>query len=109
MAKPEHKTFRKWLLATLDENQLADLASHGADTGWPGLTYTSDAVELFDTYGDEIWEMAVEASEQYGMKNVAEFIAGFQRADMMGSLDTFKNLMVWFAAEAIAQEVTGEE
>lgn len=109
MAKPRHKTFRAWMLATLSKGELEDLASNGADTGWPGLTYTSDTVELFDAYGDEIWEMAVEAAEQYGMKNVAEFIAGFSRADMMGSLDTFKNLMVWFAAEEIAREVAGED
>jgi hypothetical protein len=109
VAKPRHKTFRKWLLATLSKDELADLARHGADAGWQGLTYTRDTVELFDAYGDEIWDMAYEVAEQYGTKNVLEFIAGFQRADMASSLDGFKNLMVWFAAETIAQEVAGEE
>jgi len=37
---------------------------------------------------------------------VPAFIATFRRNDMSDSLDTFKNLMVWYAAERIANQLT---
>ena len=99
-----HKTFKAFL-----QDHLADyleaIVNHGCDAGFPWLTYTSDTVVLFDKYGDEIWELAQEESEAMGCKNVAEFIAGFRRDDMLTSLDTMKNLMVWFAAEAYARQI----
>ena len=32
------KSFKGWIQANFDRSQLADIASHGADAGWPGLT-----------------------------------------------------------------------
>jgi hypothetical protein len=64
-------------------------------------------LSIFDQYGDEIWEMAVEEAENMGCKNVAEMIAGFKRADRIGSLAKFKNLMVWYAVERLAREEDG--
>jgi len=47
------KTFKAWLQSNLDKGQRTDLANHGADAGWPGLTYTSDIVKLFDKFAEE--------------------------------------------------------
>jgi hypothetical protein len=33
-------------------------------------------------------------------------IAGFRRHDMLDHIGTFKNLMVWFACEKLAREIT---
>lgn len=98
------KTFRSWMRANFSTRELQEIAQRGADTGWHGLTYTSDTVKLFDRFSDEIWDMAVSDAEDMGSANVAEFISTFRRSDMLGSIDTFKNLMVWYAAEKIAQE-----
>jgi hypothetical protein len=100
-------TFREWFKQNLAEDYGRDIANHGADAGYPHIRYTADTVELFDQYGEEIWEMAVEEAESMGCKNVAEMIAGFKRANMIGSLATFKNLMVWYACERLAQEGEG--
>lgn len=97
------KTFRAWVNANLKDS-LRDIAGHGADSGFGGITYTSDCARLFDKYGAEIWDMAVEDAESMGHKNVAEMIAGFNRSDMLEGLDQFKNLMVWYAVERIARE-----
>jgi hypothetical protein len=97
-------TFREWFKQNLAEDYGRDIANHGADAGYPHITNTADTVELFDQYGEEIWEMAVEEAESMGCKNVAEMIAGFKRADRIGSLATFKNLMVWYAVERLARE-----
>lgn len=102
------ETFRTWFKANLSE-QAHDIANHGADCGFPHITYTTDTVELFDKFGAEIWEMAVQDAEVMGCKNVAEMIAGFGRADMLADLDTFKNLMVWYACETLARETENSD
>jgi hypothetical protein len=50
--------------------------------------------------------MAVEDAEDLGYKNVAAMLAEFGRSDMLSSVDTFKNLMVWYACEKFAQQLT---
>jgi hypothetical protein len=100
-------TFKAWFNENL-KDRAADIANHGADAGYPHITYTSDAVELFDKYGDEIWKMAVDDADGLGCKNVAEMIADFGRSDMLSSLDQFKNLMVWYACERLAHQMEDE-
>ena len=50
-------------------------------------------------------EHDVQGAENLGCKNVAELISVFRRADMLDDIATFKNLMVWFACETLAQEI----
>jgi hypothetical protein len=100
------KNFRSWFRANLRDSA-RDIANHGADCGYPCITYTSDTVKIFDRFGDEIWNMAVEEADSLGCKNVADMIAGFRRSDMLDDLTTFKNLMVWFACEMLARESAG--
>jgi len=109
MAKPRAKSFRAWMKNTFTKGELRDIANHGADGGSQGLTYTQDTVELFDKYGDEIWDMLYEDSQNYGAANTVAFVAGFNRIDMVDTLDGFKNLMVWYAAERVAQDEVGDD
>lgn len=99
--------FRAWFKNNLADHA-GDIARHGADCGFPHITYTSDTVAIFDKFGDEIWEMAADDAEGMGHKNVAEMIASFRREDMLSSLSTFKNLMVWYACEKLAGELDQE-
>jgi hypothetical protein len=98
------KCFEDWFKANLREYQ-EDIANHGADAGFPKITYTADTCKIFDKFGDEIWSMAVEDAEEIGYNNVAAMIAEFVRSDMLSSIDSFKNLMVWYACEKLAQRL----
>ena len=104
MRKPTHKTFDAWFDAELRE-YASDIANHGADAGYPHISYTSDCVTVFDAYADEIWERAVQMSEELGDGNVCAMIAGFKRSDMLGDWNSFRNLLVWFACEERAREL----
>lgn len=75
--------FRAWLLDTLDAEQIEDLAGHGADAGWPGLSYTSDCVELFERFEEEIREALNDDTEAYGYESPEAFVATFGRSDML--------------------------
>ena len=99
------KSFENWFKANLHE-YAEDIALHGADAGYPHITYTTHTVKIFDKFASEIWEMAVEDAEAMGYKNVAAMIAEFGRSDMLSSIDSFKNLMVWYACEKFAQQLT---
>lgn len=98
------KTFKDWFAANLAEDA-ADIAKHGADAGFSGIIYTNECAELFDRYEDEIYSMVSDDAEEFGAKNVPEFIATFGRADMAETMAGFKNLLVWYAAERMANEL----
>lgn len=97
-------TIRAWVKNHLSKSDLRDINSHGADSGFGGITYTSDCVRLFDRYADEIWNMAVNEAEEMDCRNICEMISQFNRTDMLQSWDTFRNLMLWFAVETIARD-----
>lgn len=103
MRKPSAKSFNAWFDRNLGE-YARDIANHGADAGYPHITYTSDCCVVFDAYADEIWERAVSAAEDQGV-NACEMIASFGRSDMVSDWDTFRNLMLWFACEERAREL----
>lgn len=102
------KELKKWFEENLS-HYAGDIAQQGADGGYPYISFTSDCIKLWVEYGTEIWNHAVEKAEQYGCKNVAEMISSFERADMLETLDGFYNLMVWYACEEIAQEITDQK
>ncbi|MDT8900919.1 hypothetical protein [Anaeroselena agilis] len=97
------KTMRAWIMANLKDS-LSDIASHGADCGYYGITYNSDMVKLFNRFEKEIWDAAYEDAEAIGYKNVCAMVAEFRRSDMIDDIDTFKALMVWYYVEKIARE-----
>ena len=101
-------TFLAWLQETLDADQLADLARYGADTGWPGLTYTADCVELYDRYAHEIRDALNEDAEAFGYDNPEALVATFARSDMLWSDDGRKNVLIWYMAERTAREITDD-
>jgi hypothetical protein len=100
-------TFHAWLQETLDPDQIADLARYGADTAWPGLTYTADCVELYDSYADEIREALNQDAEDFGYDCPEALIATFARKDMLWSEDGRRSLLIWYLAERTAQQLAG--
>jgi len=85
---------------------MRDVASHGADTGWPGFTYTMDCVEFHDANEDAIWELLYEDGVAQGdHDSVAEFIGTFHRKDMGNDLRSLKNLLAWYTLEAVARHI----
>src|SRR5690606_26990180 len=75
------KTFKNWMKANFTKGELRELAQHGAEAGWHGLTYYSETTKLYRRFADEIWEALIEDAREHGYQNVFEFIATFRRAD----------------------------
>ena len=107
------------ILRRLDREQLADVARHGADTGWPGFTYTADTVAFYRSHKSEILDLAKSMAEDFG-QGMLEMIQGFRclngefSVDEIGEAlysgrgeyaDTIRNAMAWFALEEVAREL----
>lgn len=102
-------TFREYIKTELAD-YLPDIARHGCAGGFPGLTYYSDTVALFDKFRDDIFEILGEMADSMG-QIIPELIASFNGAADVGNFDQFANLCVWATVEEIARQETenGEE
>lgn len=85
------------------EGQIRDLSEHGANAGWPGLTYTSDMVEFYAEHSDDLWELAADHADDMG-ETVPQIMAR-REVSSHGDLVTF---LCWFAAESLASEVVAD-
>jgi hypothetical protein len=85
--------------------QLRDLASHGASTGWPGLTYYSDTGALYERYEDEIWAALDDDADSMGEPSALALVATFGGARDVSTDAQFRNLLVWYMAEREARRL----
>ena len=99
------ETFKEWFIENLGENA-QDISNHGADAGFPHITYTSDTVDLYDKFESDIYDMLNDDADAMGHDNVEQMIAGFGRSDMLSWPEGRKNLLVWYACERVAHEIT---
>lgn len=114
------------ILRQLDRDQLADVARHGADAGWPGFTYTADTVQFYKSHKADIIEMAKQMADDLGNSMIG-MIRNFRCLTNAGkpdytedeiaeaiyagrgeSADTIRNAIAWFALEETARELNAE-
>ena len=94
------------MLEHFDPWELSDIAKHGADKGWSGLIYYRETCELYDQYAEDLWDMLGEDADAFGSESVLELIAGFGGASQVASDAQFKNLLVWYGAERVANRLS---
>ena len=86
------------------EDTMRDLAAHGADAGFPGITYYRDTVALYEKHAEEIWDALAEDAESMGLPHPLALIATFGGAGNVGSADQLANLLCWYMAERVAAD-----
>ena len=105
--------FKTWFNENLKDSA-KDISSHGADAGYPHITYYSDTTKLFNKYRKDIIEMLKETSESMGYLDTIELLKTFNRQDMLTGYfeelkhdDSSKCLLVWFACEELSHQLEG--
>ena len=80
-------TFKEWLIKLLgptgydgNEGYLEDLATHGAASGFPGLTYYTDTCALYDKYIEEIWDVLRNIADDWDTRVYCKFWQAAQGA-----------------------------
>ena len=101
------KNFEGWIRANFDNSELQEIAQWGCVNGFHDLTYYSDTCHLYKVYKSDIWELVNQGADEQGV-NVLEFIANLNNAQLVSTSAHFENLLVWFAAELVACELTAE-
>lgn len=98
-------TFRQWMRENFDDDELCDMVEHGCSGGFSGLVYYTDTQALYNQFSAEIWEMLCDDAQNMGMEPL-ELIASFNGAKNVYLDMHFENLLVWYAAETIARQLT---
>lgn len=86
------------------DSTLRDIAEHGADAGYPGITYYTDTMAMYHRHEDEIWDALYEDADNMGEPNPLALIAKFGGAEHVHSDAQFANLLCWYMAERVARE-----
>jgi len=93
----------------VSDRALVECAEHGSDGG-SGLVYYSETVEFHDKNEDDIWDLIEDDRESFGESDdILSFIASWNGAKNVGSMDQFKNLLVWYAQEVIGHHLIDEK
>jgi hypothetical protein len=95
-------TFKQWMKDNYDINELQDIAEHGCVSGVSGMIYYSETCKIYDQYAEELHDMIYQYEQDMG--EMPQYIV-----NELGCLTGFKNAVVWFCAEVLAQEMTNEE
>ena len=99
-------SFNDWMKKTFDRDEMKDIATYGVNAGFHHLTYYKDTTALYQKYHDDIWEMLNDDADSMGHQHPLEMIAIFGGARNVSNRITFENLLVWYAAEKVARELT---
>ena len=102
-------TFREFMIDRYTHNTRANMCNHGADGGFPDMTTYFETSALYEKYQDDIWDMLNDDCLDMGEKTTVSFIATLGGVEHAEDDMTFKNLLVWYAAEKVAFDTTQGE
>lgn len=102
----QKNSFKKWMKRKFTRTQMKEMVTYGVNNGFPYLTYYNDTTALYKKYHQDIWEMLNDDAESMGHQHPLEMMATFGGAANAVNRHTFENLMVWYAAEKVARELT---
>lgn len=84
-----------------------DLFYGGCQSGMVShLIYYVDTIKFYKKYQDEIWNLAIDQSEEFGNKNVFEMLSGLNGSDSLSDTDHVYNLLAWYGFEETARKLS---
>jgi hypothetical protein len=102
------KTFKDFMRRNYDDDRLVNIAQNGCVSGAAShLCYYTDTTKMYKKHKQEIWELLAKRADDLG-EPVLTMIAGFNTASEISSVEHFENLLVWFSAETLAQQILDE-
>ena len=99
-------TFEQWILNRFKRSEVAGLCQYGACAYFSGLTSYSDTTRLYNRYHTDIWAMLYDDYRNRGLDSCIEVIIDHVGVREVYSDVQYKHLLVWYAAERIAREIT---
>lgn len=107
-AVAKYDTFHAFVLGeyhTDEYDSIADIATHGADAGYPHITYTTDIEAVYAAFTDDIWAAVTIYADSLG-ETVPGMMANYTKHHQIESAADLATFMVWAAVELIAHDET---
>lgn len=96
---------KQYILDNYELETIQNIVNHGCVSGVANtLIYYHDTVAFHDEHEAEIWDMLYQDAQDQGY-TVVELIGHFNGQKNVGSMDQFKNMLVWYAIEAAALDI----
>lgn len=89
----------------MELDSIREAGEHGADTGWPGFTYTTDGADFYRANSRTIDAMLADDADDMGYPDVAALVASFVRSDMADTDDGRACLLAWYALEQVGRRL----
>jgi hypothetical protein len=93
----QYNTFKRWLDATYTDDDFYNIYHSGCQNGISGMIYYSETIELYDAFADDLHDIINEYHNMTG--DMPQSII-----KELGYASGFKNAVVWFCAEWLADE-----
>jgi hypothetical protein len=93
----KYATFKQWLSDTYTDDDLYNIYHSGCVNGVSGMIYYSETNDLYDAFAHDLHDILSEYKEMTG--EMPEYVVKH-----LDSATSFKNAVVWFCAEWLADE-----
>ena len=100
--------FKEWMAASYSLNELTEMSRGSVSKGFRGLTFCYETTRLYQRYSGEIWAIA---RDDVNGNNKAVFmmLIDFFNVKFVYSARQIHRLLVWYAAQQVAFELSEEE
>ena len=99
-------SIREWLLDTQEKSTIRDTVEHGCSGGTISeLIYYADTNAFYEKYKQEIWQKLSDMADDMGCDSILHLIVTFNGSKEVGSDLQLRNLLAWWAAEAVCSEI----
>jgi len=93
----KYNTFKQWLSDTYTDDDLYNIYHSGCVSGVSGMIYYNETIELYDAFADDMHDILSEYKDMTG--EMPEYVVKH-----LDHATGFKNAVVWFCAEWLADE-----
>jgi hypothetical protein len=93
----QYSSFKQWLDATYTDDDFYNIYHSGCQNGISGMIYYSETNDLYDAFSADLHEILSEYKDMAG--EMPEYVI-----KNLDSARGFKNAVVWFCAEWLADE-----
>lgn len=100
--------FKQYILDEYDTDELKNIANHGMAGGVNGFIYYDETTAAYEFYEEEIWDRLTDEAEGLGYSSAIDLIASFNGSNGVICGVAFRNLLVWWFVESIAQDFINE-
>lgn len=96
-----YPTFKDFMISTYNLEELQDIARYGCQGGVSGMIYYEETTDLYFAHSEELHQMLGDYETEFG--EYPQYII-----KNLGDGVQFRNAVVWFCAEVLAQSLVNE-